>query len=93
MDSTLLLSIITIGSGVIGLIIRYTFRSKCTSVVCCFGLCHIERDIQRELEIEAQTHEARTDSPVSPTSTSPLSIRSPETVTPASRSGSRHLNL
>jgi hypothetical protein len=51
-DSVFLLSVVTIFSGIIGLIIRYTFRSKCSNINCCFGLCQIKRDIQREVEVE-----------------------------------------
>jgi hypothetical protein len=38
------------GMGLIGLMIRYGFRSKCNDVSLCFGLIHIQRDIQNELE-------------------------------------------
>jgi len=51
-DSVLLLSILTIFSGILGLSIRYCFRSKCSTIKCCFGLCTINRDVARELELD-----------------------------------------
>ena len=51
-DSVFLLSVVTIGSGIMGLSVRYAFRSKCSAIKCCWGLCQVQRDIQRELEIE-----------------------------------------
>ena len=51
-DSVFLLSVVTIFSGIVGVVIRYTFRSKCSNVDCCFGLCKIKRDIEREIENE-----------------------------------------
>lgn len=48
-DNVLLLSIITISSGVIGLIIRYVFKSKCTNINFCFGCLKVERNVEAEL--------------------------------------------
>jgi hypothetical protein len=51
-DPVFLLSVVTIFSGIVGLCIRYAFRSKCSNINCCFGLCQVQRDIQREIELE-----------------------------------------
>ena len=59
-DATLY-AIVTLGAGVIGLLIKYSFKSKCTNVSCCFGMLQIERDVKREIEeqeIEAHTKHA-----------------------------------
>ncbi len=52
MDNTLLLSIITLGTGVVALIVKYSFRSKCSDVTVCWGLCNFKRDIRSEVELE-----------------------------------------
>lgn len=54
-DSVFLLSVVTILSGIIGLLIRYAFKSKCVNINCCCGLCAITRDIQREIDVEITT--------------------------------------
>ena len=50
-DPIFLLSVVTIGSGLIGLCIRYGFKSKCSEVALCCGLVTIHRDIDSEKEI------------------------------------------
>jgi hypothetical protein len=52
MDNTLLLSIITLGTGVIALVVKYSFRSKCSDVRVCWGCCSFKRDIKSEVELE-----------------------------------------
>lgn len=49
-DSSLIYGISTLGVGLIALIVRYGFKSKCSDVSLCFGLIHIQRDIQQEIE-------------------------------------------
>ena len=51
-DSVLIISLATIGSALIGLIIRYSFRSKCNDVSMLWGCCHIIRDTEQEIEEE-----------------------------------------
>lgn len=58
-DPVFLLSVVTIFSGIIGVLIRYAFRSKCSNINCCFGFCQVERDIQREIDIEQKQLSAR----------------------------------
>lgn len=56
-DNTTLYGIVTIAAAVIGVCIRYAFRSKCTEVKCCFGLINIKRDIEKEVETtEIEAH-------------------------------------
>lgn len=48
-DNSTLYGISIAGMGLVGLIVRYAFRSKCSDVSLCFGLIHIQRDIQQEI--------------------------------------------
>jgi len=52
MNDSLLYGIATLGAGVLALVIRYSFKSKCSDVSLCFGLVHIQRDIEHEIEEE-----------------------------------------
>lgn len=47
-DSAFFLAIGTMLMGVLGLLIRYSYRSRCTHVKCC--CLEIERDIAKEIE-------------------------------------------
>jgi len=56
-DATLIYGLATLGTGVLGLSIRYCFKSKCEDVTLCFGLIKIHRDTQSEVkatELELQ---------------------------------------
>lgn len=50
MDPTLTYGLVSIGAGVIVLLIKYGFKSKCSDVSLCFGMIHIQRDIKQEIE-------------------------------------------
>jgi len=50
--------IATLAAGVLGVCIRYSFKSKCSDVGLCCGLIHIERDIEMEVKAEQQELEA-----------------------------------
>lgn len=52
MDDSLIYGIATLGAGVLALVVRYGFKSKCSDVSLCFGLIHIQRDIEQEIEEE-----------------------------------------
>lgn len=52
MNDTLLYGIATLGAGVLGLIIRYSFKSKCSDLSICFGLVSLKRDTEAELKDE-----------------------------------------
>jgi hypothetical protein len=51
-DSTLIYGLATLGTGVLGLSIRYCFKSKCSSISLCFGLCNIVRNTEDEVKAE-----------------------------------------
>lgn len=53
MNDTLIYGIATLGAGVLGVLIRYSFKSKCSDVGLCCGLIKIKRDIEAEVEAEA----------------------------------------
>lgn len=50
MDPTLLYGLVTVGAGVMALLIRYSFKSKCTDVSLCFGAIHIQRNVEEEIK-------------------------------------------
>jgi hypothetical protein len=50
MDDSLIYGIATLGVGLLALIVKYGFKSKCSDVSLCFGLIHIQRDITQEIE-------------------------------------------
>lgn len=52
MDNTLIYGLATLLCGILGLVIRYGFKSKCTDVSMCFGLIAIKRDVIAELNEE-----------------------------------------
>jgi hypothetical protein len=51
-NSTLIYGLATLGSGVLGLSIRYCFKSKCEDVSLCFGLIKIHRNTDDEVKAE-----------------------------------------
>lgn len=48
MDDQTLIIILGIGTGFLGLMLRYAFKSKCDRVNCCFGLINIHREVEQE---------------------------------------------
>ena len=60
LSDTIILSLITGASAIFGLIVRYAFLSKCSSVSCC--CIKIHRDIQHEINIQ-QNQELEQKSP------------------------------
>jgi hypothetical protein len=50
MNDSLIYGIATLGVGLLALIVKYGFKSKCSDVSLCFGLIHIQRDITQEIE-------------------------------------------
>ncbi len=52
MNDTLLYGLTTIGVGFLALVVRYTFKSKCSNVSLCFGCVSIKRNINAEMELE-----------------------------------------
>lgn len=51
-NATLIYGLATLGSGVLGLSIRYCFKSKCQNVSLCFGLISIDRNTEDEVKAE-----------------------------------------
>lgn len=51
-DSTLIYGLATLGSGLLGLSVRYCFKSKCQNVSLCFGLISIDRNTGDEVKAE-----------------------------------------
>jgi hypothetical protein len=62
-DDTFWLTLAGIIVGVLGVLIRYCFLSKCDNVSICFGLLKIHRAVELELpnveddQLEEQYHE------------------------------------
>jgi hypothetical protein len=54
MQDAIIITLATISTGLVGLIIRYSFRSKCENVNFCFGCLKFNRDIKSEKEIITQ---------------------------------------
>ena len=57
MDDAIIITLATIFSALVGLIIRYSFRSKCEDVNCCFGCLKFHRDNRSEKEVTTQESE------------------------------------
>jgi len=49
-SSTLIYGLATLGSGIMGLTVRYCFKSKCEDVNLCFGLIKIHRNTGDEIK-------------------------------------------
>ncbi len=50
MNDTLLYSLATLSVGLLALLVKYSFKSKCSDVSLCCGLITIHRDINQEIE-------------------------------------------
>jgi len=48
MEDTSIILIITIGTGFLGLIVRYCFKSKCSDISLCNGIVKIHREVEQE---------------------------------------------
>ena len=66
MDPVLTISLATICSGIVMLIIRTCYKSKCSHISLCRGLVDIERNIQAEAkeDAEASKSEKKSDNAV-----------------------------
>jgi len=51
-DSSLIIALSTILSGIALLMLKLCFKSKCSDVSLCFGLLKIKRDVEVERKIE-----------------------------------------
>lgn len=52
MNDTLLYGISTMGFTFLAILVRYSFKSKCTDVSLCCSLISIKRDIKEEIKSE-----------------------------------------
>ena len=50
-DGITIITLSTIILGCLGMSLKLIFKSKCTSVNFCFGLCQIHRAVQFETEL------------------------------------------
>ena len=50
MNDGLIYGISTLAIGLFALLIRYSFKSKCSDVSLCCGLITIHRDIEQEIQ-------------------------------------------
>ena len=63
MDNTLILSLSTIASAIIMLIVRYSYRSKCSDIEMMWGCLKIKRDVDvEEKEDENNINPTKNDS-------------------------------
>ena len=67
-DSVTIYGLATLGTGVLGLAIRYCFRSKCSSVDIGWGCCKIIR--ATDDEVRAEEMELKNKQPSTPISES-----------------------
>jgi hypothetical protein len=54
MENAIIITLATMGSALIGLIIRYSYRSKCEDVNFCWGFLKFHRDVRSEKDIVSQ---------------------------------------
>ena len=50
-DGITIITLSTIILGCLGMTLKILFKSKCSQVSVCFGLCNIHREVQLETEI------------------------------------------
>jgi hypothetical protein len=50
MDDSLIYGISTLAVGLLALVVRYGFKSKCSDVSLCCGLISVKRNIEQEIE-------------------------------------------
>jgi hypothetical protein len=57
MEDNAIILIITIGTGFLGLIVRYMFRSKCSNINVMWGCMRIHREVGIEINDESKKEE------------------------------------
>ena len=50
LSDSILLSIVASAVGVLSLLIRFCYISKCTNISLCCGLVNVKRDVEEETE-------------------------------------------
>lgn len=53
-NDVLYLSVATIFAGLVGVVVKYFFKSRCVNFSCCYGLISVQRDSKAENEIEIE---------------------------------------
>ena len=56
LSDSILLSIVASAVGVLSLLIRFCYISKCTNISLCCGLVNVKRDVEEETE-NGKNHE------------------------------------
>ena len=51
-DGVTIIAIITLILGTITMICKLCYKSKCSNIICCFGLINIKRNVEIENDIE-----------------------------------------
>ena len=55
-DGVTIIAIITLTIGAFGMIAKLCYKSKCSKIICCYGLLNIKRqvEIENDTEIDIQ---------------------------------------
>lgn len=56
-DSVFWITLTTILTGSVGLALKYCLKSKCRNLSCCWGLVHVDRDVDIEAQEEMKEME------------------------------------
>ena len=51
-DGITVIAIITIIIGAFGMIAKLCYKSKCSNIICCYGLLNIKRQVEIENDTE-----------------------------------------
>ena len=54
-DGVTIIAIITLIIGSLTMISKLCYKSKCTSISCCFGLINVKRNVNVEIENDIET--------------------------------------
>lgn len=58
-NSILIYGLATLCTSILGVSLRYCFKSKCEDVSLCFGLIKIHRDTQSEINLEQTENKSK----------------------------------
>ena len=53
-DGVTIIAIITLSIGAFGMIAKLCYKSKCSNITCCYGLIHIKREVNIEIENDTE---------------------------------------
>ena len=51
-DGVTIIAIITLCIGAFGMIAKLCYKSKCSNIICCYGLLNIKRQVEIENDTE-----------------------------------------